>query len=250
MKRKCLLLMSVKTTSFPIGRATKNLFSPGLRSTEKIHYQLTPEELTEDTLSIGEGVLNDTGALVINTSEFTSRCAKDKFIVRDEITDKIVNWNEFNIPIELKYFDIIYRKIIYYIDRLPDLWIRDCYACADEKFRLNIRVITEKPWSNLFAYNMFLRPGEENLDSFSPEWIVINVPGLKLNPKECGIHQGNVSLISFKHKMILIAGSGYTGEIKKGIFTILNYILPHEKQVLSMHCSANMGNKGDTAIFF
>ena len=78
--------------------------------------------------------------------------------------------------------------MIDYIDRLPDLWIRDCYACADEKFRLNIRVITEKPWSNLFAYNMFLRPGEENLDSFSPEWIVINVPGLKLNPKECGIH--------------------------------------------------------------
>src|SRR5947207_11963403 len=97
---------------------------------------------------------------------------------------------------------------------------------------------------------MFLRPGEENLDSFSPEWIVINVPGLKLNPKECGIHNGNVSLISFKHKMILIAGSGYTGEIKKGIFTILNYILPREKNVLSMHCSANVGNDGNTAIFF
>src|SRR5436190_22443215 len=103
----------------------------------RVKYQLSHEELTEQTLNRREGVLNDTGALVINTGEFTGRCPKDKFIVKDEITDKIVNWNEFNIPIELKYFDIIYRKIIYYIDRLPDLWIRDCYACADEKFRLN-----------------------------------------------------------------------------------------------------------------
>ncbi len=242
--------MSVQTTSFPTGEAIKNLFSSGLRSTERIHYQLTSEELTEDTLSIGEGVLNDTGALVINTGEFTGRSPKDKFFVRDEMTDKIVNWNEFNIPIELKYFDIIYKKMTDYIDGLPDLWIRDCYACADEKFRLNIRIIAEKPWSNLFAYNMFLRPEEEKLKNFSPEWIVINAPGLKLNPKECGIRHRNVTLVSFKHKMILIAGSGYTGEIKKGVFTILNYILPYEKNVLSMHCSANMGKDGDTAIFF
>jgi len=242
--------MSVQTTSFPTGEAIKNLFSSGLRSTERIHYQLTSEELTEDTLSIGEGVLNDTGALVINTGEFTGRSPKDKFFVRDEMTDKIVNWNEFNIPIELKYFDIIYKKMTDYIDGLPDLWIRDCYACADEKFRLNIRIIAEKPWSNLFAYNMFLRPEEEKLENFSPEWIVINAPGLKLNPRECGIRHRNVTLVSFKHKMILIAGSGYTGEIKKGVFTILNYILPYEKNVLSMHCSANMGKDGDTAIFF
>ena len=137
-----------------------------------------------------------------------------------------------------------------YLGKLPEVWIRDSYACADPRYRLNIRVVTEKPWSNLFAYNMFLRPHEKQLENFNPDWHVIACPGLKLDPQECGARQQNVSLISFKHKMILIAGSGYTGEIKKGIFTILNYILPHEKKVLSMHCSANMGKAGDTAIFF
>jgi len=242
--------MSVQTSPFSIVGGTRNLFSSGLRPTEKIHYQLTPEELVEDTLSIGEGILNDTGALVIHTGEFTGRCPKDKFIVRDELTEKVVDWNEFNIPIESAYFEVIYRKMMHYLNDLPDLWVRDCYACADERYRLNIRIITEKPWSNLFAYNMFLRPGEEQLEIFSPQWIVISLPELKLDPKECGISHGNVSLISFKHKMILIAGSGYTGEIKKGVFTILNYILPHKRNVLSMHCSANMGKAGDTAIFF
>jgi phosphoenolpyruvate carboxykinase (ATP) len=242
--------MSVQTTSFPIGRSMKSPFKRGLQSTENIHYQLKPEELIGDTLSIGEGGLNNTGALVIKTGEFTGRSPKDKFIVKDEITEKAVNWNEFNNPIEPKYFDIIYEQVIDYLNELQDLWIRDCYACADPLYRLNIRVITEKPWSSLFAYNMFLRPTEEELENFSPDWCVINVPKLKLNPIECGIRHRNVSLISFKHKMILIAGSGYTGEIKKGIFTILNFLLPHEKKVLSMHCSANMGKDGDVAIFF
>jgi phosphoenolpyruvate carboxykinase (ATP) len=242
--------MSVQTTSFPIGRSMKSLFKLGLQSTENIHYQLKPEELIGDTLSIGEGGLNNTGALVIKTGEFTGRSPKDKFIVKDEITEKAVNWNEFNNPIEPKYFDIIYEQVIDYLNELQDLWIRDCYACADPLYRLNIRVITEKPWSSLFAYNMFLRPTEEELENFSPDWCVINVPELKLNPIECGIRHRNVSLISFKHKIILIAGSGYTGEIKKGIFTILNFLLPHEKKVLSMHCSANMGKDGDVAIFF
>ncbi len=137
-----------------------------------------------------------------------------------------------------------------YLNQLPELWVRECYACADPRYRLNIRVINEKPWNNLFAYNMFLRPTEEELEKFEPEWHVISAPGLKLNPQKCGTRQHNAAVVSFKHKTILIAGSGYTGETKKGIFTILNYILPQEKNVLSMHCSANMGKDGDTAIFF
>jgi phosphoenolpyruvate carboxykinase (ATP) len=238
--------MSVPTISFP----TENLLRLGLKTTESIHYQLSPEELVLDTLRIGEGVLNDTGALVIRTGEFTGRSPKDKFTVRDETTADTVHWNEFNLPLDPKYFDVIYSKVMAYLEKLPEIWVRDAYACADPRYRLNIRVITEKPWSNLFAYNMFLRPTEEELESFKADWNVIAVPGLKLDARECGIRQHNVSLVSFKHKLILIAGSGYTGEIKKGIFTILNYILPHEKNVLSMHCSANMGEKGDTAIFF
>lgn len=222
----------------------------GKKLNGKIHYQLAPQELIESTLQLGEGVLNDTGALVINTGSFTGRSPKDKFTVHDELTAELVHWNEFNIPLEEKYYDIIYSKISDYIINLPEVWVRDCSACADPRFRLNFRVFNEKPWGNLFAYNMFLRPAEEELTNFNPEWQLIACPGLLLDPKECGIRQQNVSLISFKHKTILIAGSGYTGEMKKGIFTILNYILPQEKNVLSMHCSANVGQDGDTAIFF
>src|SRR5260221_10701117 len=114
--------MSVQTTSFPLGKAMKNLFKAGLRSTENIHYQLTPEELTGDTLSMGEGMLNNTGALVIYTGEFTGRSPKDKFILKDRITENTVNWNEFNIPLEPKYFDIIYNKVMDYLNELTDLW--------------------------------------------------------------------------------------------------------------------------------
>ncbi|MES1215301.1 MAG: phosphoenolpyruvate carboxykinase (ATP) [Bacteroidota bacterium] len=239
--------MSASVMSIPI----KNLLSLGLKNTAiSIHYQLSAEELVQDTIRSGEGTRNDTGALVINTGEFTGRSPKDKFIVKDEITSETINWNETNIPLEPGYYDVIHKKVIEYLDQLPQLWIRDCYACADPRYRMNIRVVTEKPWSNLFAYNMFLRPDEKDLEYFKPDWQVIAVPDLKLDAKECGIRQQNASIISFKHKMILIAGSGYTGEIKKGIFTVLNYILPHEKNVLSMHCSANMGDDGDTAIFF
>ncbi|HQX71239.1 MAG TPA: phosphoenolpyruvate carboxykinase (ATP) [Bacteroidia bacterium] len=228
----------------------KTLLNLGLKNTESIHYQSTPEELVQDALRIGEGVLNDTGALVIKTGEFTGRSPKDKFFVKDEITTDSVHWNEFNIPIEEKYFDIIYKKSLDYLENVNEFWVRDCFACADPRYKLNVRVINEKPWNNLFAYNMFLRPKEEELENFKPDWHVFSLPGLQLDPNECGTRQSNAAVVSFKHKMILIAGTGYTGEIKKGIFTILNYILPHEKDVLSMHCSANMGDDGDTAIFF
>lgn len=238
--------MSMPTMFIP----TENLLKSSLKFSENIHYQLTPGDLVLDTLRLGEGVLNDTGALVINTGEFTGRSPKDKFTVKDEITADSVNWNEFNIPLDEKYYEVIYKKIIAYLESQPEIWVRDCYVCADPRYRLNIRVVNEKPWNNLFAYNMFLRPKEEELEGFEPEWHILTCPGLKLDPEECGIRQHNVSLISFKHKMILIAGSGYTGEMKKGIFTVLNYLLPKEQDVLSMHCSANVGANGDTAIFF
>ncbi|HMR90968.1 MAG TPA: phosphoenolpyruvate carboxykinase (ATP) [Chitinophagaceae bacterium] len=222
----------------------------GLKNPGQIHYQLSPDELIQDTLRTGEGVLNDTGALVIQTGEFTGRSPKDKFIVKDEITADTVHWNEFNLPIESRYFDIIYKKVIDHLSTRPEIWVRDCYACADPRYRVNIRVVNEKSWNNLFAYNMFLRPEEKELAGFRHDWLILSAPGLRLDPAECGIRQHNAAVVSFKHKTILIAGTGYTGEIKKGIFTILNYILPHERNVLSMHCSANMGKNGDTAIFF
>lgn len=227
----------------------KDLSSIGITQ-NNIHFQLGPEELVQDTLRMGEGVLNDTGALVVNTGEFTGRSPKDKFTVKDEITANTVNWNEFNIPLSEQHFQIIKEKVLAHLNSCAELWVRDCYAVADPRYRVSIRVVNEKPWINLFAYNMFLRPAEKELDNFKPEWTILSAPGLKLDPKECGTRQHNASVISFKHKTILIAGSGYTGETKKGIFTILNYVLPLQHNVLSMHCSANMGKNGDTALFF
>jgi len=238
--------MSITTmTEAPIGALEKI----GLHSTQPVHYQLPPSKLSTQALQRKEAVLNDTGALLINTGEFTGRSPKDKFTVKDELTANTVHWNEFNIPLEPKYFDQMHEKLVAYLNS-KEIWVRDCYACADPKYRLNIRVINENPWSNLFAYNMFLRPTEDELDNFMPEWHIIQAPGFKADPTVDGTRQHNFAMVSFSKKMILIGGSGYTGEMKKGIFTILNYILPHEKNVLSMHCSANMGKAGDTAIFF
>ncbi len=185
--------MSVPTATIP----TKNLLKIGLKNTENIHYQLSPEELAQDTVRIGEGVINDSGALVIKTGKFTGRSPKDKFIIKDEITADTVHWNEFNIPMEPKYFDIIFQKLTEYISNLPEIWVRDCYACADPRYRLNIRSINEKPWNNLFAYNMFLRPTEEELENFEPDWYVISAPGLLVDPAECGTRQGNAAVVSF-----------------------------------------------------
>jgi phosphoenolpyruvate carboxykinase (ATP) len=238
--------MSVPTISIP----THKLVKLGLRTSHTIHYQLPPDELIADTLRLGEGILSNTGALVIKTGEFTGRSPKDRFIVKDEITTDTVNWNEFNLPLSENHFDIIFRKITDHLNRRPEIWIRDVYASADKRYRLNIRMINDQPWNNLFAYNMFIRPTEDELESFEPDWHVLTAPGLRLNAQECGCRQHNAVVISFKHKMVLVAGTGYTGEIKKSIFTVLNYILPQLKNALSMHCSANMGEDGDTALFF
>lgn len=238
--------MSAPTmTSLP-----KNLLhSLGLSNAKNVHYQLSPEELIKQAVDSGEGILSDKGALVITTGKFTGRSPKDKFTVRDEVTENAVDWNNFNQPFEPEQFDNILRKMMSHLET-KELWIRDSYACADPKYRLNIRVINEEPASNLFAYNMFLRPEKEELKDFSPEWYIIHAPSFVADPATDGTRQGNFTLVSFSKKMILIGGSHYTGEVKKGIFSILNFVLPHQKNVLSMHCSANMGKDGDTAIFF
>ncbi|MEP6466914.1 MAG: phosphoenolpyruvate carboxykinase (ATP) [Parafilimonas sp.] len=216
----------------------------------KINYQLSADELTEQTLQRNEGKLNDTGALCIETGEFTGRSPKDKFIVKDAITENTIDWNNFNLPIEEDCFLKLKSKLINYLDEQKEIWVRDCYACADENYRLNIRVFNENPWSNLFASNMFIRPQEEELESFKPDWYIIHAPSFKADPKKDGVRQENFAIVSFKHKTIIIGGTGYTGEIKKGIFGILNYLLPQTKNVLSMHCSANIGSNDDVAVFF
>ncbi len=225
------------------------LVNMGLTMDEKIHYQLSPEELSQQTINRGEGVLNDTGALLINTGKFTGRSPKDKFTVKDALTADTVNWNDFNIPFEEKYFFQLKEKMLAYLSD-KELWVRDCHACADTKFQLRLRVINEQPSANLFCYNMFIRPSEEELEGFTPHWHIIQAPGFKADPAVDGTRAENFAVLSFTHKTILIGGTGYTGEMKKGIFTMLNFVLPTRADVLSMHCSANMGDDGDTAVFF
>lgn len=223
--------------------------SIGLNNLGNQFWNLSPAELVEDTIINGQGVLTDTGAIAIETGEFTGRSPKDRFVVCDENTENTVWWGDINIKFTPEKFDALYNRMKAYLNG-KDVYVRDAYACADDDHRLNLRVVTELPWSNMFASNMFLRPTDEEIQNFETEWHIVNAPGFIADPEIDGTRQHNFAVINFTRKMIIIGGTGYTGEIKKGIFSVLNYILPHEKNVLSMHCSANIGNDGDTAIFF
>jgi phosphoenolpyruvate carboxykinase (ATP) len=213
-----------------------------------IFYQLTPAQLVEAALKRNEGTLADTGALAIDTGEFTGRSPKDRFIVEDDITRDPVWWGDINIRFETEKFDALLRKVTDYLAE-REIFVRDSSACANEKYHIDIRVVTETAYQNLFVHHLFRRPEVVNPASH-PEWTIIAAPGFTADPAVDGTRQRNFSILNFSKKIILIGGTGYTGEIKKGIFSVLNFILPYEKKVLSMHCSANTGIKGDTAIFF
>ena len=234
---------------FGIPPSTDNLSELGLKEITKAHWNLPPSALTEITVQKGMGRISSTGALAINTGKLTGRSPKDRFIVKDLITQDAVWWGDINIPFEERDFNVIYDKMMTYF-KGKEIYVRDAYVCSISEYQLNLRVINEFPWSNQFASNMFIDPNFEDLSHFSPEWHIINAPGFKANPSEDGTRQENFVIINFTKKMILIGGTGYTGEIKKGVFSVLNFILPHQKHTLSMHCSANLGKNGDTAIFF
>ena len=221
----------------------------GLSGVKKAYWNLEPAELIEHTIKLEQGMLNDTGALVVNTGEFTGRSPNDRFIVADDTTKETVDWNHINLPFSPEKFEALLKEIGTYLEGRK-VYVRDAYACADENNRLNIRVVTELPWQNMFAYNMFLRPTREEISKMVPEWTVISAPGFHAAPEIHGTRQHNFAIINFTKKMIIIGGTAYTGEIKKGIFSILNYILPQERDILAMHCSANIGVQGDTALFF
>ena len=214
-----------------------------------IFYQLTSDELHQITLEKGQGRESSLGAIAVNTGEFTGRSPMDRFIVKDDITSDKVWWGDINIPFDTSNFDLLYDKVVSYLSG-KEVFVRDSYACADEDYRLNIRVINEYPWSNMFAHNMFLRPKADELKDFTPEWMVINAPGFMADAQIDGTRQHNFAILNFTKKIALIGGTGYTGEIKKGIFSALNFILPVYQNTLPMHCSANVGKDGDTAIFF
>jgi phosphoenolpyruvate carboxykinase (ATP) len=211
-------------------------------------FQLSPAQLVEAALKRDEGILAESGALAVDTGEFTGRSPKDRFIVEDDITRKAVWWSDINLRFDSDKFDALYNKVVDYLAE-REIFVRDSSVCANEKYHLDIRVVTETAYQNLFVHHLFRRPELVN-PSAKPEWTVIAAPGFRADPQTDGTRQHNFSIINFSRKMILIGGTGYTGEIKKGIFSVLNFILPQDKKVLSMHCSANVGAKGDTAIFF
>ena len=214
-----------------------------------VNYQWTPRQLHDETIRKGLGRESSTGALAINTGKFTGRSPQDRFIVKDDITRDRIWWGEINKPFDPDKFQQLYEKITAYLCG-KEVYVRDSFICADENYRKRIRVINEYPWSNMFVYNMFIRPEEDDLDDFDPDWVVVNAPGFMADPAVDGTRQENFAILDFTRKMAIVGGTGYTGEIKKGIFSALNFVLPVFEKTLPMHCSANVGEDGETAIFF
>lgn len=220
----------------------------GIKNPGNIFYHLSVSELIEHTIRNQLGTLADNGALVVSTGEFTGRSPKDKFVVKDEETESKVWWGDINQPFDPEDFDRLYLRLTAYLQN-RDLYVRDVYACADPRYRLKIRVVNEYPWANLFVNHLFIRPSKEELNQFQPDWTILAIPSFFADPTIDKTRQHNFTIIHFSRRLVLIGGSAYTGEIKKSIFTVLNYLLPLQ-QVLSMHCSANMGKEGDVALFF
>ena len=228
----------------------RNRLQPlGFGETATVHLNLTPAELIEHSLRNGEGSLTDTGALMADTGKFTGRSPKDRFVVKDENTENSVWWGDINIPFDADKFDQLHQKMVAYLAD-KELYVREAYAGANPDYQLKLRIVNEQAWHNLFCYNMFLRPAEGADTSWLPDFSIICAPGFEADPAVDGTRQPNFAILNFTKKMILIGGTGYAGEMKKGIFGVLNYLLPHEQNTLPMHCSANVGEQGDTAIFF
>ncbi|WP_375443620.1 phosphoenolpyruvate carboxykinase (ATP) [uncultured Fibrella sp.] len=217
----------------------------------ELFFQLSPAALIEQAVQRGEGQLTDTGALMCSTGRFTGRSPKDRYIVRDELTADTVDWGSVNIPFSSDKFDRLHRRMRSFLE-YQTVYVRYARAGADPAHQLNLCILTTSAWQNLFCHNMFLRVADEELNRFKPDFTVLAVPNFKAIPDEDGTRGENFAILNLSKRMLLIGGTGYAGEIKKGIFSALNYLLPPQN-VLPMHCSANVGERGgkpDVALFF
>ncbi len=212
------------------------------------HWNLAVPALYERTLRRGEGALAEGGALVVLTGQHTGRSPKDKFIVEEASTRDDVWWGEVNVAISEDRFARLHAKVVAYFEN-RELFVQDLFAGADPDYRLAVRVVSESPWHALFARNMFIHPGHDLLAEFAPDFTVLHAPHLQADPESDGTNSETFIVVHFARRLVLIGGTSYAGEIKKSIFSVLNYLLP-DQGVLPMHCSANIGEAGDTAIFF
>ena len=214
----------------------------------RIYFNLTPEELYAEALSRGEGRLASNEALVVSTGKFTGRSPKDKFIVSNPESHKHVWWGTVNREISAENFERLYQKMIVAMNE-RGLYVADLFAGADKEYQLPIRVINEYAWHNLFCRNLFIRPTQAELAEHRPQFTVIDLPSVKADPATDGTNSETFILLNLERGLLLIGGTEYAGEIKKSIFTTLNYLLPL-KGVMPMHCSANIGKANDVAVFF
>lgn len=225
---------------------TKN--EPSLHLGGKLHINLPVSQLVEHAILRKEAVLTESGAICATTGAFTGRSPKDKFIVQEPSVDGHIDWGSVNQPMEPEKFERLLKRLQTYLAE-KELYIFDGFAGADPAYRFAIRVINEYAWQNLFVHQLFIRPSKEELETHEPEFTVVCAPDFKADPKSDGTRSETVIAVSFEHKMVIIAGTRYAGEMKKSIFSVMNYLLP-EHGVLPMHCSANIGKEGDVALFF
>ncbi|MDX2084924.1 MAG: phosphoenolpyruvate carboxykinase (ATP) [Candidatus Melainabacteria bacterium] len=230
--------------------ATQLLYDAGLHGVQPqgVFYQWSPAALVEAAIRRGEGVLSDTGALVVRTGKYTGRSPHDRFVVDGPTVHDQIDWGEVNHPLSRDVYQRILAKVNAYLNN-RDVYVFDGYAGADPTYALPVRFVTELASHNLFVHQLFIRPTAEQLEQFVPGFSVVCVPGLNLDPEEDGVHSEAGIIVNLETKMVLIVATAYAGEMKKSIFSVMNYLMP-ERDVFPMHCSANVGADGATALFF
>ncbi len=227
----------------------KGLDAQGIATSAKIFWNLQTAPLVEHALQRGEGRLTKDGALLVDTGKFTGRSVKDKFVVRDTTTEDTINWGAINQPMTVEHWANLKADFLAALKDQKELYVADLFGGSQPEYRVNVRVINQMAWHNLFVRTLLVRPTTEELAGFTPEYTIINLPSFKADPVRHGSRSDTVIAVNFTEKMILIGNTEYSGEMKKGVFGLLNFLLPAEG-VMPMHCSANIGADGKSAIFF
>lgn len=220
----------------------------GLSKTDKAMWNLTVPQLYEQAIYNKEAILTDKMALRVRTGEFTGRSPKDRYIVEESSIKKNIDWGDINQPVTEKQFDRMHKKIANYLDG-NQIYVKDLYCGANSDYRLNVRVVSEVAYHALFSHNMFINPSDDELKNFNPGFTVLAAPHFKADPKNDGTDSSTFIYCSIEKRLILIGGTLYSGEVKKGIFSVMNFLLP-QRGVMPMHCSANMEKDGSTAVYF